>query len=165
MLWNWTTIDACFLSPSWRITSQGVMAATCIGVILLAMLLEFCRRLGKEYDAFLTRQFQRQAAAQGPALAAKGCGGSTEPVQPTVTFRATVLQQFIRALIHAVTYGGAYIVMLLVMYFNGFIFICVVIGSGLGKFLCDWLVVKIEIDSLRPDRAPAGIDDSTVCCG
>ena len=165
MLWNWDTTDACFLSSSWHIKNRGMMAATCIGVVLLAMLLEFSRRLGKEYDAFLTRQFQRQAVAHGPSLAAKGCGGSTEPFQPKITFRASVLQQFIRAVIHAITFGAAYIVMLLVMYFNGFIFFCVVIGAGIGKFLCDWLVVKVDIESLQLDRPPAGIDETTICCG
>ncbi|KAI6781622.1 Copper transport protein-like protein [Emericellopsis cladophorae] len=165
MLWNWHTIDACFLSESWRIENQGMMAATCIGVMLLAVLIEFSRRLGKEYDAYLTRQFQRQACAHGSSLAAKGCGGSTEPYTPTITYRATVLQQFIRALLHAVTYGGAYIVMLLVMYFNGYIIISVFVGAGLGKFLCDWMVVKIDVQNLEVDRAPAGIDEATVCCG
>lgn len=165
MLWNWNTVGACFISSSWRIENGGMMAATCIGVLLLSILLEFCRRLGKEYDSYLTRQFQRQAAAHGPGLAAKGCGGSTEPFQPTITFRATVLQQAIRALLHAVTFGGAYIIMLLVMYFNGYIIISVFLGAGIGKFLCDWLVVKIDVASLDFDRAPAGIDETTVCCG
>merc|ERR1712000_102296 len=54
MLWNWNTIGACFLSSSWRITNGGMMAATCIGVLLFSVLLEFCRRLGKEYDSYLT---------------------------------------------------------------------------------------------------------------
>jgi copper transporter 1 len=53
MLWNWYTIDACFLSSSWKITSNGMFAGSCIGVILLVMFLEFLRRLGKEYDRYI----------------------------------------------------------------------------------------------------------------
>merc|ERR1711939_1032577 len=64
-----------------------------------------------------------------------------------ITFRATMLQQAIRAFLHAVTFGGAYIIMLLVMYFNGYIIISVFLGAGIGKFLCDWLVVKIDIST------------------
>lgn len=165
MLWNWNTVDSCFLSSGWKIENDGMMAATCIGVFLLAVIIEAFRRGGKEYDEYLTRQFERQAAAHGSDLGAKGCGGSTESYKPVMTFRVTWLQQVIRALIHMVTYGGAYIVMLLVMYFNGFIILSVFLGAGVGKFLCDWMVVKIDVEQIKADRSPAGIKDSTVCCG
>jgi copper transporter 1 len=56
MLWNWYTIDACFLTSSWHITSRGMFAGSCIGVICLVLLLEFLRRSVKEYDRFLVRQ-------------------------------------------------------------------------------------------------------------
>ncbi|KEY69321.1 hypothetical protein S7711_08393 [Stachybotrys chartarum IBT 7711] len=168
MLWNWNTIDACFLTSSWHITNHGMMVATCIGVLLLVVLVEFFRRLGKEYDALLLRQFHRRAAAHGPAMAAQGCaGGTTEVAGPkTMTFRVTPLQQLCRAFIHAVTFGGAYIIMLLAMYFNGYIIICIFLGAGIGKFLCDWLVVRIDVGGLVGDGKQAkGIEETTVCCG
>ena len=43
MLWNWYTVDACFLSTSWRINNDGAFAATCIGVVLLVVALEVLR--------------------------------------------------------------------------------------------------------------------------
>jgi len=43
MLWNWYTLDACFLSPAWQITSHAAFAATCIG---------------KEFDSYVLRDFQ-----------------------------------------------------------------------------------------------------------
>lgn len=166
MLWNWYTVDACFLSESWHITNSGMFAATCIGVILLVVAVEFFRRLGKEYDALLLRQFERRAAAHGPALAAKGCAGGTELTRQVITLRASPLQQFIRAFIHALTFGGAYIIMLLAMYFNGYIIICIFLGAGLGKFLCDWLVVKVDLDSIvGQSNQTSGIEETTVCCG
>ncbi|KAJ4025412.1 Copper Transporter integral membrane protein that functions in high affinity copper transport [Fusarium irregulare] len=166
MLWNWNTIDACFLASSWQIKNQGMMAATCIGVILLVILVEFFRRLGKEYDALLQRGFERQATTHSVALAAAGCTGAVVPTRQTLTYRASPLQQFIRAFIHAVTFGGAYIVMLLAMYFNGYVIICIFIGSGLGKFFCDWLVVRIDLEGLDgPEDKNKGIEEATVCCG
>ncbi|KAH7313780.1 Ctr copper transporter [Stachybotrys elegans] len=167
MLWNWTTIDACFLSSSWRITSNGTFAATCIGVILLVIAVEFFRRVGKEYDALLMRQFQRRAAMEAPALAARGCAGGIDDVAiKTFTFRASPLQQLARALLHAITFAGAYITMLLAMYFNGYIIICIFIGAALGKFLCDWLSVTIDLEAYTQGRAEAkGIEETTVCCG
>jgi solute carrier family 31 (copper transporter), member 1 len=167
MLWNWYTVDACFLSSSWHITNDAMFAATCIGVILLVVLVEFCRRMGKEYDAFIIRQFHRRAAIYSPALAASGCAGATEMVSHSITFRASLLQQAIRAVLHAVTFGGAYIIMLLAMYFNGYIIISIFLGAGLGKFLCDWLVVKVDIGlaEAADGSKPKGIEETTVCCG
>lgn len=169
MLWNWNTVDACFVASSWRIENAGMMVATCIGIILLAVLVEFARRIGKEYDAFLTRQFQRQASHQARSGSLSVIPGtcSTESVtSSTLTFRASLLQQLLRALVHAVTFGGAYVTMLLVMYCNGYIIICVILGAGIGKFLCDWFVVRIDVAAMQPTDKPAGgIAEPTVCCG
>lgn len=171
MLWNWYTIDACFLFRGWHITSGGGMAASCIGVMLLTVCLEALRRLGKEYDAFLSRKFNAEAA-----VIAKTTGNSGDDTAESscalqvITCRASLLQQLARALIHAVTFGVAYIIMLLAMYFNGFIIFSIFVGAGIGKFLCDWLVIKVTVGS--PCTAQNGqntneheIEEPTVCCG
>ncbi|PHH64292.1 hypothetical protein CDD81_4776 [Ophiocordyceps australis] len=182
MLWNWYTIDACFLSSSWHITNRGMFAATCIGVVFLVVAVELLRRLGKEYDAFLLRQFQRRAQLHysanhhhhrlSPSSAAaddadSGSSANARLGPQIVTFRATLLQQLTRAVIHAATFGGAYIVMLLAMYFNGYVIICIFIGAGLGKFLCDWLVVRLDVSRGPVDGSapPKGIEEPSVCCG
>jgi copper transporter 1 len=105
-----------------------MMAVSCIGAALLVVCLEFLRRIGHEYDALLLRHFQRQLYAQQAALAAampSNCCDSlisNSGVQHA-TFRATALQQLVRSIIHDIILGLAYIVTLLVMHFNGFIFI------------------------------------------
>jgi copper transporter 1 len=172
MLWNWNIVDSCFLSESWHITNNAMFAASCIGTALLVVALEFLRRVSTEYDAFLLRQFQRQLRAQQAALASvmpsNCCNGPTSTLGTQyATFRATALQQLVRAVIHGVTLGLAYIVMLLVMQFNGYIFISVILGAILGKFLCDWMVVRIPYESAgekeerRSSIAAAG---PTGCC-
>lgn len=165
MLFNWYTIDACFLSEGWQIQNNGMFAATCIGVILLVMLVEAFRRMGKEYDNFLTRQFERQAVAQKAAFVTHvdKTSSSSTSTRGVIRFRVTPVQQLARALIHALTFGGAYIVMLLAMYFNVYVIICIFIGAGLGKFLCDWMVVQIDLDSTHDEAK--GIEETTVCCG
>ncbi|KAJ5669819.1 Ctr copper transporter [Penicillium macrosclerotiorum] len=164
MLFNWHTIDACFLSSGWHIKNNGMFAATCIGVILLVILVEGFRRLGKEYDLFLARQFQRQAAARSTTAAKnRDRAGEREALCQTVLFRVTPLQQLVRAVIHAVTFGGAYIIMLLAMYFNVYVIICIFIGAGLGKFLCDWMVVRVDLETVQGDLK--GVEETTICCG
>ncbi|KAH8711920.1 Ctr copper transporter family-domain-containing protein [Phaeosphaeriaceae sp. PMI808] len=147
MLWNWNIMDSCFLASSWHIKNNAMFAASCVGAALLVVCLEFIRRVGHEYDAHLLRQFQRQLRFQqavlASAIAANCCDGPTPEGTQYATFRATALQQLIRAIIHGVTLGLAYIIMLLIMYYNGYIFISVILGAVLGKFLCDWMVVRL----------------------
>lgn len=169
MLWNWYTIDACFLSRSWHIHSSGAMAASCIGVMLLTVSLELLRRLGKEYDAFVIRQFHSHAARLPKSSSGSGANGETGVQGPqTLTFRASPLQQLVRAVIHAVTFGVAYIIMLLAMYFNGFIILSIFIGAGIGKFVCDWLVYKVVVggeEQAGTDNNTHAVEEPTVCCG
>ncbi|EAQ89396.1 hypothetical protein CHGG_06015 [Chaetomium globosum CBS 148.51] len=187
MLWNWYTIDACFLTSSWHIASHGAFAATCLGVMLMVVVLEALRRLGKEYDEHIQRDFAARVAlianlpadtagssaaagggvGGGVCPAAVGGGGDGEVQAPrTVTFRASPLQQFVRALIHAATFGLAYIVMLLAMYYNGYIIICILIGALLGKFLCDWMtrtvvIGGVENGAVKGGNTAAGVEEPT----
>lgn len=143
---------------------------------MLVVSLEFLRRLGKEYDALILRQFQRHVALQHALASSKReaepvscCAPPEEPEEAkpglrTVTFRATPLQQLIRSVIHAVQFGLAYIIMLLAMYFNGYIIISIIIGSGIGKFVCDWMVTKVVV-GLDENGVAKGIEEPTVCCG
>ncbi|KAI5252143.1 Ctr copper transporter [Aureobasidium subglaciale] len=187
MLWNWYTVDACFLASTWHIRTTGMFAASCVGVSLLVVCLEFLRRLGKEYDSYILRQFQRRVASlqylpRVSHIAPKfddernpsGCGPDAScapplPEQKYITFRATPVQQVTRGIIHAATFGVGYMVMLLAMYFNGYIIISIVIGAFLGKVLCDWMVVRLPLvmdQSLDDSRGEeAGISEPTVCCG
>lgn len=172
MLWNWYTIDACFLSSQWQIRSEGAFAASCIGVILLVVLLEASRRLGKEFDTYINREFQARVAALTAAASA-----STSEGPQTITLRASPLHQFVRAVLHAVTFGLAYIVMLLAMYYNGYIIISIFIGAGLGKFLCDWMSTTVVITETGKSCSGAkavavdggnkvtGVEEPSVCCG
>lgn len=144
MLWNWNTIDSCFLASSWHITSAGMFAGSCIGVILLVIALEFLRRVGKEYDQFLVRGHQkklqgvvsvcppRDVGPEGGSDGAKAtstCEGpnhdsikavsTAQNMSASARFRPNVFQQAIRALLHMVQFAVAYFIMLLAMYYNG----------------------------------------------
>ncbi|KAK5105141.1 hypothetical protein LTS08_001415 [Lithohypha guttulata] len=168
MLWNWYTIDACFLSSSWHIRNNGMFAASCIGIAALVVALEFCRRLGKEYDALIVRQFKRNVNARAASIRAQAAGAYEGSEPPFATFRATPVQQFIRAVLHAVVFALAYLIMLLAMYYNGYIILSIVIGAGIGKFLCDWMIVKIPIFAQTDDSGKNidhQIDEASVCCG
>lgn len=66
-----------FISKSWRITSHGMFAGSCIGVILLVMSLEFFRRLSKEYDRYILQRFKE--GITGGVGVGGGGGGDLVP--------------------------------------------------------------------------------------
>ncbi|KAF6218180.1 hypothetical protein HO133_006139 [Letharia lupina] len=163
MFWNWYTLDACFLSTTWHITSRGMFVGSCICVIGLVLLLEFSRRLQREYDrliqqhatydyeagrAFNTSKSDRKGSAdsndisnmEDPPHSAVPLLGEWERSLP---LRApghvpSVLQQAIRAGIYTLQFSVAYLIMLLAMYYNGYILVCVFIGAFIGFFIFSW---------------------------
>lgn len=173
MLWNWNVEDSCFLANSWHITSRGMFGGTCVGIVFLVVALEFVRRMHREYDRFIVRQWKASQEAldssvvndkssssqssfaeklgsrvknfNGPLLSNRRLGilGSTEEV-----FSPTLFQQLIRSVFYVVTAGAGYIVMLLLMYFNGYIFFCVLIGALIGYFFFESDVVATSNQKL-----------------
>ncbi|PYI15161.1 Ctr copper transporter [Aspergillus violaceofuscus CBS 115571] len=177
MLWNWTTIDACFLSKSWHITTTRMFAGSCLGTIGLVVCLEFLRRVGREYDAFLVRRarlryqflsnceqpsrtFSEEEGEMSPAPCASTsrCKDATPAAAAAPPFRPTLAEQLVRATLHMLQFAVAYFVMLLAMYFNGYIIICIIIGAFLGAFVFSWEVIGEGV---------VGNDATAVtkCCG
>ena len=136
MLLNYNTIDSCFISSDWRITSTGMFAGSCIGIALLAIFLEFLRRAVKQFDRYLVQQHQAAHAARGTAAVgtsntaspvnseAENDRGGNKPTDATVAhataagsaippFRPTFWQQAIRAILHTSQFTVAYFIMLL----------------------------------------------------
>ncbi|KAJ1336186.1 Ctr copper transporter family protein [Microdochium nivale] len=120
MLWNWYTIDSCFIASTWRIRSEGMFAGSCIGVILLVMALEFLRRSVKEYDRFLLRKHTAPRADIAAAAATSSSKASSDneaaatclAVSPG--YRPNVLEQAVRAFLHMCQFAVAYFIMLCV---------------------------------------------------
>jgi copper transporter 1 len=161
MLWNWNTIDSCFLASSWKITSNGVFAGSCIGVVLLVMSLEMLRRAVKEYDRFLINKHLKSLPAAARSSKAGSDDGSPAPnCAPAVGkgYRPTIFEQAIRALLHMVQFAVAYFVMLLAMYYNGYIIICIFLGAYIGSFIFHW-------EPLGGGQQTSASKEATVCCG
>jgi solute carrier family 31 (copper transporter), member 1 len=144
MLWNWYTVDTCFLSTSWRIRSGGGFAALCIGIILMAIALQALAWLAKFYDQRLVRQVNRQAngnnsslhAGTSDALIAKD--DRHHDISAPTSFRPNVTQQAVRTLIRTAQFAMAYWIMLLAMYYNGYVIICIILGSFIGIYFFQW---------------------------
>ncbi|KAH6612194.1 Ctr copper transporter family-domain-containing protein [Chaetomium sp. MPI-SDFR-AT-0129] len=161
MLWNWNTIDSCFLASSWKITSNAVFAGSCIGVVLLVIVLEMLRRGVKEYDRFLIKKHAASLLVTSAASKIISEEGSpTRNCAPAVSkgYRPSIFEQAIRALLHMLQFAVAYFVMLLAMYYNGYIIICIFIGAYLGSFIFHW-------EPLGGVQQTSASQEATVCCG
>ncbi|KAI8628998.1 putative high affinity copper protein [Xylariaceae sp. FL1651] len=170
MLWNWETIDACFLSESWQIHSHGGFAGLCIAVILLVILLEFLRRVAKTYDRHLVRRHQKAVTLAASSLAAAQASNASgalivkdhQNLVRAAPFRPNVFQQTIRALLHTLQFSTAYWIMLLAMYYNGYIIICIFIGAFIGSFIFQWERLGPRSDGTA---GTGTLQEPTGCCG
>lgn len=168
MLWNWNTVDSCFVSSTWHVRSAGMFAGSCIGVILLVMSLELLRRSVKEYDRYLIRKHADATAAL--ASPSRSDGDSGKGGAPTTSaaaacapvsrgYRPNIFEQAIRALLHMLQFAVAYFVMLLAMYYNGYIIICIFIGAYIGSFVFQWETLGTGGPNTSASK------EATVCCG
>ena len=128
MLWNWYTVDACFLSSTWHIRSHGAFAGSCIGVIFLVMSLEFLRRAQREFDRYLARRNSIRVPRNDSQSTEDSERGSGKP-NTSVTVREAnsgdyaarlkVWEHAVRSLLYMLQFAVGYMVMLLAMYYNG----------------------------------------------
>ncbi|KAK4197717.1 Ctr copper transporter [Triangularia verruculosa] len=208
------------------------MAATCIGVLLLAFFLEGLRRLTREYDRHLLRHHTRKNLPRGHAdellqlerepvppppvgrrLTASsrpltveqarreslysgeaheegigqvdgscmsrpwrqrekshvgGLGGEPYRRDKGVGYyRPSFWQQLLRALLHLVNFVLAYLLMLLGMYYNGFVLFSIFLGVFFGFLLFQWTRLGTHINErhARLEDRDDAVEDVTVCCG
>ncbi|RGP63772.1 ctr copper transporter [Fusarium sporotrichioides] len=161
MLWNWNTIDSCFIASSWQVKDNGMMAASCIGVGLLVVILEVLRLMIKKYDILIAQSMRRHAAVLSKSHSLASEKYTSLPTN--MVLRASPLQQILRAVLHAVTFGVAYFVMLLAMSFSGYIIVSIIIGAGLGKFVTDWPTLTIG-EHAEAKGTTIENQDTTICC-
>ena len=176
MFWNWYTVDACFLSSSWRISSYASFLGACIAVIALVVLLEFLRRLQRIYDRYIFRRAQQEHGSDIDSITAadnndhdssrgdfetiKGYAANVESAPnsavpllvgdwsknlsfstpPTTRrfFRPSWPQQAVRGAIYTMQFTVAYMIMLLAMYYNGYILLSIFLGVFVGFCMSSW---------------------------
>lgn len=72
-------------------------------------------------------------------------GSANVEVASSLWFRPTFVQQTIRTLLHMATFAVAYVIMLLAMYYNEYIIICIFIGAFLDAFAFTWESVIVAV--------------------
>ena len=195
MLWNWYTIDTCFIARSWHVNTKGQFAGSCIGCFLLVLSAQWLHRIAREYDAAIAR---RKAMAQeivdnGSKSVGSDGSDSTEIANkkslmflPANTGAANLFQpilyalshdwfwnfnerssssvaypslieHLIKALIFTIQWGQSYIIMLLFMYYNGYIIISCILGALFGRIIFNYEPITCTT------RSESGENDKKCC--
>lgn len=59
-------------------------------------------------------------------------------------YRPSFMEQIVRAFLHMLQFAVAYFVMLLAMYYNGYIIICIFIGAFVGSLIFSWEPISLS---------------------
>lgn len=136
MLWNWTTIDVCFISSQWHIRTIGGYVGTVIGIFLITIALEALRRISREYDRKILREFVAKHQTSDSAAAKETDSNKSGMFgRPQPTFQPTLAQQAIRSSFYFVQFSAGYMLMLSAMYFNGGLILAIFFGAFVGHFV------------------------------
>ncbi|RCK56141.1 Copper transport protein CTR3 [Candida viswanathii] len=171
MFWNWYTTDSCFISESWQVKTSGGFAGACVGSFFLVVFLQWLHRFNKELDLAMANRPRFKVYFKDGELV-DGELGDTKTLEfeaPNTRnpflialshswlFRAghsSPLEHLARCLLYVVEWGLAYFVMLLFMYYNGYVIISCLIGAFVGRFLFTY----------NSDLATATVEEEASCC-
>jgi len=128
--------EATILFEQWKTESVGAMVGSCIGIFLLAILyegLKFFREMliRKNYVAI---DYSKVRGSQD----SNGAQVSQTRTAVTCKTSMTSAPHYIQTALHALQLVISYFLMLIVMTFNVWLFISVVLGCTVGYFLFGW---------------------------
>lgn len=146
MLWNWYTIDSCFIAKSWHVRLKGMFAGTCIGVFLMVFFSQWLSRVAKEFDRAVELQRLRTSTFVSdssddkefcsPPIIENVGNPFVYMVSHKWLFRpasASFFNHVVKAALFTVQWGLSYLIMLLFMYYNGYVIISCILGAFFGK--------------------------------
>lgn len=202
MLWNWNTLDTCFIARSWHNNTRGKFAGSCIGCFALVVAAQWLNRVGRQFDLEAIKREKWKIYAQranGGYIAKEEETESEEALElfqlsqetswkttgialwKTLShtwylrsFRPNLVQEeginpdrlisfggsyviypsfpthITRVAIFVLQWGLSYIIMLLFMYYNGYIIISCIIGAVVGRLLFNYEPLAEVSGSLIP---------------
>ncbi|KAG8711749.1 hypothetical protein FRC08_015506 [Ceratobasidium sp. 394] len=141
MLWNWSTIDACFVSEQWHVRNEVAFAFSIISIFLIAFLIEGTRRMARNYDRMLS-------AKHGSASKT-----TSAPLRPTLR------EQLVRGAFYGVQFSAAYLLMLIAMSYNGFAIFAIFLGGTAG-----YIIFGVDTLNLASIEASSEAVRAGACC-
>lgn len=171
MVWNWQTIDSCFLAHTWHVTSRGMFAGSCIGLFFWMLAFAWFKRVCQEYVKTTTAIHWTNKDTNCDSTCCNPEGETVDDTAPdTGFFKQPVLakylnplvevfkhqwlihrnpkdslgnnqvyptfaEHFIKTLLFIVEWINSYLIMMMWMYFNGYIIITSILGYIFGELI------------------------------
>lgn len=169
MLWNWYTKDACFLSKSWMTTTRAKFAGSCIGLFCWLVAFCLLHRFIVEYRQNLRAYKIAQLQGQCPSCCNKEEAEVEKapiPQTPSNSIMAPIMSVFSHSWLYTkpltdgygdrqiyltvpehifntalsvVEWINAFLIMLMWMYYNGYIIITAILGYFFGQLIFSYL--------------------------
>lgn len=179
MLWNWYTNDVCFIAKSWKTSTKGIFAGTCIGVFGLLLAINWWRRILSQYKIYCAElrneEVKEFITAGGIVTKKQASHTQVTPffktlrhewfwrldknlcveVDDKVYIYPSLFEHLLYCVGDTMEWSVHHCVMLLFMYFNGYVFISCMIGAGVGFML---------FQNKPLNRASGGEKVSKRCC-
>ena len=118
------------LFSGWTIHTEAELFAAVVGVFFLGVFLEGIKVL-KEWLSYVTLKYSK--------LAQFHSGYKQLDSAPTVPKTYVILLHALQALLQLLQVGVAYLLMLIVMTYNGWMFLAVVFGTSMGYLTLGWV--------------------------
>lgn len=171
MFWNWYTTGSCFISESWHVKSSGGFVGTCLASFFLVLFLQWLHRFNKEVDLAIANRphfdvfFKNGELVDGELVDAKTLEFETpntrNPFLVALSHtwllrrgKTTMFEHLIRCVLYVIEWGLAYFVMLLFMYYNGYVIISSLLGAFVGRLLFTY----------NSDPASSRVEEEASCC-
>jgi len=134
-MWFTTDVKCTILFEQWKTTSVGSMIGSCVGILAMAILYE-----GLKY--FRERLHRRSyVAINFSKVSTPGANGAeVNQTKTSVSCMQSMCSgsHFIQTLLHCIQLALSYLLMLIVMTYNVWPCLAVVLGCTIGYFLFGW---------------------------
>lgn len=182
MLWNWYTIDSCFLSKTWHVHNRGMFAGTCIGLFFWVVAYCWYHRFIVEYDTAIidSKLMETDACLDccGPSVenasnsseeknsSGENIDTKTQVKRPGSDFWTPLLNTFshkwfvfrsnnngkiypsaiehvFRSGLYLCEWTVSYLIMLMWMYYNGYLIITMILGYFFGQLIFNYTPLTV----------------------
>jgi copper transporter 1 len=130
-----------FIVESVRINNKVQFALVCVGVVLIAVILQFLHRVCRTYDRIIIRNRE-----------GSGCHGSNRSDAVSVSNlpgffvlnntswsgepnSASVGEQVVRTTLYTLVWTTSYLTLGMALSFNGYVIVCILLGAWIGNFV------------------------------
>lgn len=142
---------------SWRISSVEAMVFTCLGVFVVALLFEMMKTWRNRLQSRQVRHDNRSSVVMSDVPTELGKGKQAFDISATPSSHESRCSQILSPLhllqtsLHMLQVFIGYLLMLVAMTFNVWLFVSVVVGAAAGYFLSA-AIAKEDVRSQRPNN-------------